>query len=112
MSVSLAKPVSLAKRTTHRADELVRSQPARQGRVSIVKALTLTLASAVMVGTLSTSADAAPRQWSPCKYEDQATRCVWDAKHMGNGEGRSFVVRKGGKVQYVSHARAHRMLAR
>lgn len=29
-----------------------------------------------------------------CKYEDgsgQRRTCVWDARHMGNGEGRSFL---------------------
>ena len=45
----------------------------------------------------------------PCAYED-STNCVWDARHMGNGIGRSFVVRPSGRVVYVSHARAHFLL--
>lgn len=32
--------------------------------------------------------------------------CVWDARHMGNGTGNSFVVRPL-SVRYVSHHRAH-----
>lgn len=45
----------------------------------------------------------------PCPTED-SVGCVWDARHMGNGEGRSFVVRDSGRVVYVSHARAHYLL--
>ena len=45
----------------------------------------------------------------PCKYED-STNCVWDAKHMGNGQGKSFVVKKGGKVIFIKHRLAHGML--
>jgi hypothetical protein len=45
----------------------------------------------------------------PCEYEDSVA-CVWDARHQGNGIGRSFVVRPSGRVIYVSHARAHYLL--
>lgn len=45
----------------------------------------------------------------PCEYED-STGCVWDARHMGNGIGRSFVVRPSGRLVFVSHARAHYLL--
>ena len=33
--------------------------------------------------------------------------CVWDARHQGNGQGHSFIVRRDGRVQRISHARAH-----
>lgn len=46
-----------------------------------------------------------------CEYED-STNCVWDARHMGNGIGRSFIVHEDGSVTYVSHRRAHRLLNR
>lgn len=36
--------------------------------------------------------------------------CVWDARHQGNGLGRSFVIRDSGRLVYVSHARAHFLL--
>lgn len=50
-----------------------------------------------------------------CKYEDGSgqARCVWDARHMGNGEGRSLIIRKGGtddmSVRVITHKRAHRL---
>lgn len=45
----------------------------------------------------------------PCKFED-STFCVWDARHMGNGEGKSFMTTKKGKVIFISHRLAHRLL--
>lgn len=45
----------------------------------------------------------------PCAYEDSVS-CVWDARHMGNGVGRSYVAKPDGRVIYVSHARAHFLL--
>lgn len=50
-----------------------------------------------------------------CQYEDGSgqARCVWDARHNGNGVGRSYVVVHGGrddaKIRFVSHRRAHRL---
>lgn len=38
--------------------------------------------------------------------EPSVTRCVWDARHQGNGAGRSFVT-EGEQVRYVTHRRAH-----
>lgn len=51
--------------------------------------------------------------WKPCPTEDATTRCVWDARHMGNGKGDSFVVtrRDGHAVRtVVSHSKAHYLL--
>lgn len=36
--------------------------------------------------------------------------CVWDAKHRGNGIGRSFIIRRDGVVFHVTHQRAHRLM--
>lgn len=53
----------------------------------------------------------------PCKYEDGSSQrvCVWDARHMGNGHGLSFVARHGGtdRATYrsITHKRAHSMIA-
>ena len=63
------------------------------------------------------SADAAPadRNWRECIYEDGSgqRRCIWDAIHMGNGEGDSFISREfGDDIRYISHRRAHRLLYR
>lgn len=39
--------------------------------------------------------------------------CVWDAKHMGDGKGRSFIIGWSGVLagdyRYISHKRAHRL---
>ena len=48
-------------------------------------------------------------EYAPCAYED-SNNCVWDARHMGNGTGRSYVAKPDGRVIYVSHARAHYLL--
>lgn len=61
-----------------------------------------------------TPADAA-KSWAPCKYEDGSgqARCVWDGRHMGNGEGKSLLIRNGGEdsatYTVVTHKRAHRL---
>lgn len=71
-----------------------------------------TIAAAVVaVATLAAPANATDGGTRvPCASEDAAGPCVWDARHMGNGEGRSFVVRASGRVVYVSHARAHALM--
>lgn len=53
----------------------------------------------------------------PCPFEDGGSkhRCVWDAKHSGNGEGDSLLIRGGGvDVGYrvINHGRAHRLVNR
>ena len=74
-----------------------------------------TLATLFVAGTIVASAvqpaDAHELQkdWDPCKQED-SRNCVWDARHMGNGEGRSFLVRKGGKRVFITHRRAHHLI--
>lgn len=63
-------------------------------------------------------ADSVVRDWKPCTHEDGSgmVRCIWDARHMGNGHGLSFKVRHGGtdRAVYVSmsHRRAHYLLHR
>lgn len=55
---------------------------------------------------------------APCRDDSGSSRrrvCVWDARHMGNGRGRSFYAYRnafGGDpvIRYVSHRRAHRAL--
>lgn len=69
------------------------------------------LTSALLLGGAALPADAAVKNWKPCKYED-SKNCVWDAKHRGNGKGRSFICSKKGKITFISHKRAHRLLNR
>lgn len=76
-------------------------------RTLIATALTVTVAALALP---TAPANAARAGLAPCEYED-SNHCVWDARHMGNGHGRSFVVSRHGVVRYVSHARAHRLLA-
>jgi hypothetical protein len=45
----------------------------------------------------------------PCAAEDSAGPCVWDARHRGNGRGRSFMVLPGERVAYLSHRGAHEL---
>lgn len=53
-----------------------------------------------------------------CRVEDGSGQraCVWDARHAGNGAGRSVVIRHGGTdratVRVVTHRRAHRLIRR
>jgi hypothetical protein len=62
---------------------------------------------------------AAASLMAPCKWDDGSGSgrrpCVWDARHMGNGIGRSFVAipvfpfrGTDPVVRYVSHRKAHR----
>lgn len=61
--------------------------------------------------TMPTARAATPdKPMAACQYEDSPGPCVWDARHMGNGEGSSFVRRPAGHVKYVSHKRAHKLL--
>ena len=57
---------------------------------------------------LGTATEVAPNM-SACQYEDSAGPCVWDARHMGNGSGKSFIRKASGRVEYVGHRRAHRL---
>ena len=46
-----------------------------------------------------------------CEYED-SNGCVWDAEHMGNGIGDSYVVTTRGDVHYIPHRAAHLLTIR
>lgn len=42
----------------------------------------------------------------------EVRRCVWDARHRGNGRGKSYILtrhRGDFLVKYVTHKRAHRL---
>ena len=77
------------------------------------------IATALLATTIATAAPAnAYRGWRevlqpgnarPCKFEDSRF-CVWDARHMGNGQGRSFAADRRGGVHYITHRTAHRAL--
>ena len=47
-----------------------------------------------------------------CQQED-STACLWDARHMGNGVGRSFVAGEAyGQRHYYRHAIVHKLRSR
>lgn len=74
----------------------------------IIAALALALSTGTAVSlALPTEGASAGRHSiaTVCKYED-SRNCVWDAKHRGNGKGRSFINRNG-KVIFISHRAAH-----
>lgn len=62
------------------------------------------------------TADEGRDRTPPCKFEDGSgqVRCVWDARHMGNGQGQSLLIKRGGEddAEYIriSHRRAHRLM--
>lgn len=68
--------------------------------------------------SIMTSGEAAGHtvDWEPCEYEDGSSqkRCIWDAKHMGNGEGSSLKVTNGGEdnavYKVISHRKAKHLL--
>lgn len=43
-----------------------------------------------------------------CVFEDKGRMCVWDARHRGNGIGRSFARDRAGRIHYITHRTAHR----
>jgi hypothetical protein len=72
------------------------------------------LAAALVVDT--TSARGAARM-AHCASDEgpdgQGVRpCVWDARHMGNHQGRSFKITRDGDLVRIWHRRAHRLAYR
>lgn len=72
----------------------------------LIRTILATLLTAGLL-TMPATAHAVPHK--PCKHED-STGCVWDARHMGNGAGKSFIARRDGTITYVTHRRAHRLI--
>jgi hypothetical protein len=72
----------------------------------------LAIVAAVAVSAPAVSSDSeAPGtgRLMSCEYED-SNGCVWDAKHAGNGDGRSFIVTPAGKLIPVPHYVAHALI--
>lgn len=68
------------------------------------------IAAVVFMPTNNAHADT--RDWRPCYEGDEVGACVWDARHMGNGAGRSYLIQRDGDKMWITHRRAHRLLAR
>jgi hypothetical protein len=77
--------------------------------------LATALTALVMMPSPSTAHDG-HRDWNTCKYEDGSgqARCIWDARHQGNGKGQSLKIINGGdddaKYIRISHRRAKHLL--
>lgn len=56
------------------------------------------------------SAGSSPSWLRPCLAEDSVS-CIWDARHRGNGEGRSFIADRDGDARFLPHRVAHYLLA-
>ena len=83
------------------------------------------IASSLVAALLSSPVGAAPSKtdgadhvfprglpWAPSEDACYAHRCVWDARHQGNGEGHSVILtRFKGEflVARITHRRAHRL---
>ena len=69
------------------------------------------LALAATLGSSTANAGGPSRtEYMPCGSED-SVNCVWDARHMGNGQGRSFFVGRDGHVTYLPHHIAHFLIS-
>jgi hypothetical protein len=80
------------------------------GLSAVARLAVAALAAATLSLGATSPADAALRKhYKPCPTEDSRGPCVWDARHRGDGVGRSFVVTARQRIIYVSHARAHRL---
>lgn len=42
-------------------------------------------------------------------WDQEEFPCMWDAEHMGNGMGSSYILRVSGEPDRVTHKRAHRV---
>jgi hypothetical protein len=83
---------------------------------SLILAMSASAAPAVAASTPQPADPVFPRglPWAPTDSECYAYRCVWDAKHQGNGEGLSLILTRfhGDYVaKEIFHRRAHRLQA-
>lgn len=79
--------------------------------------LAMSLIAVPAAGDTSSTVDTVfPRGLPHAPSEDScySRRCVWDARHQGNGEGRSLILtrfRGDYLAKPISHRRAHRLQA-
>ena len=92
-----------------------RDQLTRNRRRGLRPILAGTLAAAILAGPAAGAAMAPtphPRPLGPCANDEAIAGhpCVWDARHMGDGHGQSFVRLESGRTVHVSHRDAHTLL--
>jgi len=76
---------------------------------TVVAAATMATLVTMSVQNVAAYAEHQNSQYQACEYED-SNDCVWDAKHMGNGTGRSYYATPKGKVIYLPHHIAHYLI--
>jgi len=82
-------------------------------------AMVLALTAAVLAPTAATATTPDPvfprgLPWAPTDRKCYTYRCVWDARHQGNGDGLSLILTRyhGGYIpKEITHRRAHRLQA-
>ena len=79
---------------------VIAPKPAAPVDPSLIQNATLTCYSNESACDLINPTDTTMK-YDPCETEDQTTPCYWDAKTMGNGIGKSFIVTESGKTVYV-----------
>lgn len=63
-----------------------------------------TIVGALLVALMATGCGprtVRPQDLPACPTEDSGQNCFWDAKHRGNGQGRSFWVDKNSTIHYL-----------
>lgn len=83
--------------------------------MKIILATALAASLALGAGVATAGEDMRPGADYPnCVLEDGSSPdgngtvdCVWDARHQGNGIGRSFIHTRTGRVIYIPHRFAH-----
>lgn len=75
---------------------------------ALIAALLTTVGLIVGLSVPPVTADPQPKpEWAQsCANDEAVTDCTWDAKHQGNGLGKSYVV-VNGNLHRVPHAVAH-----
>jgi hypothetical protein len=81
---------------------------------SILKLAASTAACFALISTAPAllNADAAtPTTWGPCANDEpEGGPCVWDARHMGDGEGRSLLITRNDRIIFIPHSAAHQLI--
>ena len=84
----------------------------RRSLVTLIMGV-IALGALMIAATEKAEAAPAPRvEFMPCPNDegDGNSNCVWDAKHLGNGEGHSFFVNRQGVTTRIPHHIAHYLI--
>ena len=76
---------------------------------SIAASLALGAVVAIPLSATPTQAAVDPAEFPSCGDEagPEFFPCVWDAKHEGDGDGPSYILKRNGDAIFVPHRYAH-----